>query len=105
MNEPPTPANYWDTQERIDQVELSPRDALVVSVVSHSGAHYVRLQVHRTETVDGTLRSSAGQKGVILPIDSVAAVAALLTQTVERRTTSVYEQRPIVAEEEDDPFA
>ncbi len=105
MNEPPTPANYWDTQERIDQVELSPRDALVVSVVSHSGPQYVRLQVHRNEVVDGTPRSTAGQKGVILPIDSVAAVAALLVQAMERRTTSAYQERPIVAEEEDDPFA
>ncbi len=105
MNEPPTPVNYWDVQERIDQVKLSPRDALVVSVVSHSGAQYVRLQVHRNEVVDGTLRSTAGQKGVILPIDSVAAVAAVLTRAVEHQTTSVYEQRPIVAEEEDDPFA
>ncbi len=60
MSEQPPPAHYWDTQERLGQVDLSPRDTLVVSVVSHSGAQYVRLQVHRSEMVDGIRRSTPG---------------------------------------------
>lgn len=105
MTERPTPANYWDAQERVGQVELSARDTLVVSVVSHGDAQYVRLQVHRSELVDGTPRSTPGQKGVIVPIASIAGIAELLVQVVERRTTSAYQQRPIVPDEDDDPFA
>ncbi len=105
MNDRPTPANYWDSQERIGQVSLSERDALVVSLVRHGAAHYVRLQVHRHTLVDGVPQSVPGQKGVILPIDTAADVAELLIQAAERRPANPYQAREIVPDEDDEPFA
>ena len=105
MNDRPTPSNYWDSQERIGQVSLSERDSLVVSLVRHGSTQYVRLQVHRRMLVDGVLQSVPGQKGVILPIDTVANVGELLVQATERRTVNPYQAREIVPDEDDDPFA
>ena len=44
----------------------------------------MRLQVHRTETVDGVPRRVPGQRGVILPVASLVPVADLLQRAVER---------------------
>ena len=105
MNDRPTPTNYWDRQEPIGQVSLSERDMLVVSLVTHGAAQYVRLQVHRRTLVEGVLQSVPGQKGVILPIDTAADVAELLVQATERRPADPAQEREIIPDEDDDPFA
>jgi len=94
MNEPPTPNAYWDAQERIGQAALSSRDTLVVSTVRHGDAEYLRLQVHRIEIIKGTPRSTPGQKGVILPLTSVAAVMELLAKAMNRRTAAPHQESP-----------
>ena len=103
MSERLTPATYWDSQARIGEARLSERDTLVVSLVRHGDAQYVRLQVHRRTLVDGVLQSVPGQKGVILPIDTVADVAELLTQATARRPINLYQGRKPVPDEDDVP--
>ena len=105
MNDRPTPVSYWDSQEHIGQVSLSARDALVVSLVGHGDAQYVRLQVHCRTLVDGVLQNVPGQKGVIPPIDAAADVAELLVQATERRPADPSQEREIAPDEDDDPFA
>ena len=75
---------YWDAQERVGSVRLSARDTLIVSRVRHADAWYIRLQVHRSEVVDGVPRSTPGQRGVILPAAVGVELAALLQQAGER---------------------
>src|SRR5829696_5546476 len=84
MDERPASAGYWDEERRVGDAPLSGRDTLVVTNVRRGSRWYVRLQVHRTEVVDGAPRRVPGQRGVILPVAALAPVADLLQRAVER---------------------
>ena len=91
MSERPSQTGYWEEELHVGETPLSARDALVVSNVRHGAHWYVRLQVHRTETVDGTPRRVPGQRGVILPVAALGPVADLLQRAVERLPTEPAE--------------
>lgn len=94
MTEPSTP--YWDAQEPVGEVPLSGRDSLVATNVRRGQAWYLRLQVHRTEVVNGVETSTPGQRGLILPMPVLLPVMDLLQRSVE--------QLPFTeANESDDP--
>jgi hypothetical protein len=81
MTEPPTP--YWEAQEPVGEVPLSGRDTLVATNVRRGQTWYLRLQVHRTEVVDGVATSVPGQRGLILPMPALLPVLDLLQRSVE----------------------
>src|SRR5215211_5388722 len=82
MTEPSTP--YWDAQESVGEVPLSGRDTLVATNVRRGQTWYLRLQVHRTEVVNGVQTSTPGQRGLILPTTALLPVMDLLQRSVER---------------------
>lgn len=84
MTERATPGGYWEQEVPVGEAPLSERDTVVVTNVRHGAAWYVRLQVHRTELVDGTARRAPGQRGLILPVAALAPVSDLLLHAVGR---------------------
>ena len=81
MTEPSTP--FWDAQEPVGEVPLSGRDTLVATNVRRGQTWYLRLQVHRTEVVNGVSTSVPGQRGLILPMSTLLPVLDLLQRSVE----------------------
>jgi hypothetical protein len=81
MTEPSTP--YWEAHEPVGEVPLSGRDTLVATNVRRGQTWYLRLQVHRTEMVDGVATSVPGQRGLILPMPVLLPVLDLLQRAVE----------------------
>jgi hypothetical protein len=53
MTHSPEQAPYWDAQEPVGKVPLSGQDTLVATNVRRGPTWYLRLQVHRTEVVNG----------------------------------------------------
>lgn len=98
MTESSTP--YWEAQEPVGEVPLSGRDTLVATNVRRGQTWYLRLQVHRTEVVDGVTTSVSGQRGLILPMPALLPVMDLLQRSVE----VVPFTEPIAPDDPDDWF-
>ena len=56
---------------------MSAHATLIVPLVRHDQAWFVRLRVHRRFVKDGIARSVPGQRGLLLPVERVADRATL----------------------------
>src|SRR4028118_2371959 len=97
-HEPPWSGAYRDAQQRVGEVRLSERDILLVSRVQHGQQWYARLRVHRLTQHGSTLHKVPGEQGLIVPLEQVAAVVAVLQQTLE-----AGERQPRPSAEEEEP--